>query len=177
MPKMSLARQAGLSLPLVLAFAAIFTLGLIYAQRVAIAKHAEFRYQKSVNQADRLLAALDKFYQSECWGGGGVLPALSGVDALYSMGYVTTQKWVNPLNAGAGYSISIDRSGDTAVMVVSTTYRDSMTAKRVAGLAKAKMSSSVSGNSVVFTRPTAGASSVDYWADVENDTFETNPCR
>lgn len=177
MPKMSLARQSGFSLPMVLAFAAIFMLGLIYAQRVAMAKQAEFRFQKSVTQADRLLSALDKFYQSECWKGDGVLPALSGVQTLYSMGYVTTQKWVNPLNAGASYSVSIDRSGDTAVMVVSTTYRDSMTAKRIAGLAKSKMSSSVTGNSVMFTRPTAGASSVDYWADVENDTFVSNPCR
>ncbi|MFM5296256.1 hypothetical protein ACEUAI_18695 [Aeromonas veronii] len=174
---MSLARQGGLSLPVVLTFAAFFMFGLIYAQRVTLAKQAEFRFQKSVTQADRLLSALDKFYQSECWKGDGVLPALSGVDTLYSMGYVTTQKWINPLNAGAGYSVSIDRSGDTAVMVVSTTYRDSMTAKRIAGLAKSKMSSSVSGSAVTFTRPTAGASSVDYWADVENDTFVSNPCR
>ena len=157
--------------------AAFFAMGLVFAQRAAVSKQAEFRFTKSISQADRLLSALDKFYQSECWKGNGVLPTLSGVNTLYSMGYITTQKWVNPLNSGAAYSVSIDRSGDTAVMVVSTTYRDVMTAKRIAGLAKSKMSSAVSGKSVVFTRPTVGASSVDYWADVENDTFVTNPCR
>ena len=170
-------RQYGSALLAVMTIVVLVAIFMMSSMRTSLARRENTLIQLTALNAQNALNALNDYYEAQCWALqsrsiGAVTPAL-----LVSKGFTTNSAVTNAQNPASAFSLSINQLPQSTVLAVSVTLTSTAQANLLMGqrkLLSPTIQASVTGKTVVFSKPYARTGDVDL--DKENDLFVNNVC-
>lgn len=127
-------KQAGTALIMVLLVIGIMSATAI---RVGYTMQAEkiIRTQSiTATKAKQILDGVNEYYIAECYAGGGVYTQPLGVQEIIDDGYLSRGNYKNTI--GGDFTVSIQKEGAVAIMVVEAVFSDTSDALAIAAIGK-----------------------------------------